>query len=106
MALNYLQNSTINYSILHIKYHQQIQDPNTSPVLDIFCATKSMQNAQVITQTNGCNKCVCKYVGSMDEQNYVVASTSGNKNGSLITRSTFLHYTKITSSKLNEEKNI
>ena len=36
----------------------------------------------------------------MDEQNYVVILTSRNKNGSLITRSTFLH----TSSKLNEEK--
>ena len=61
-------------------------------------------NAQVITQTYGCNKFICKYVGKIDEQNYVVVSTSGNKNGSLITIATFLNNTNISSPKLNEEK--
>lgn len=63
-----------------------------------------MQNAQVLTQTNGCNKYVCKYVAKVDEQNRVIVSTARNKNGALVTESTFLHNTKITSSKINKDK--
>ena len=40
---------------------------------DLFSATKSMQNAQVLTKTNGWNKYVCKYIGNIDENNcYII----------------------------------
>ena len=40
----------------------------------------------------------------MDEDNYVVVSVEGA--GKLVTKAKFLHNTKITSSKMNEDKNI
>ena len=76
-----------------------------------FSNCRSMQNIQLLTQTGGVNKYVCKYIGKVDEQNYVVvkannnaSSTSTSGSASLRTRSTFLHNTKITSSKIQEDK--
>ena len=51
----------------------------------------------------GCNKYTIKYIGEMDEQNYVTVHTDSHKNGQLMAKSTFLHNTKL-SSKYNEEK--
>ena len=36
-----------------------------------FSNCRSMQNIQLLTQTGGVNKYVCKYIGKVDEQNYV-----------------------------------
>ena len=43
-------------------------------------------------------------MGKVDEQNRFVLSTASSKNGALVTESTFLHNTKISSSKRNEDK--
>jgi hypothetical protein len=50
------------------------------------------------------HKYVCKYIGKIDEQNYIVVSVDGSKSGSLVTKSSFLHNTKVTSTKINEDK--
>eukprot|EP00957_Ditylum_brightwellii_P058139 4409157-Ditylum_brightwellii.AAC.1 len=39
----------------------------------------------------------------MDGQNYVIVSIDKNKNGCLVTRSKFLHNTKVSASKFNED---
>ena len=54
-----------------------------------------MQNIQKIT---------IKYIGKIDEQNYVIVNSDGHKNGKFITNGTFLHNTKLTASKFNEDK--
>ena len=49
----------------HIPPTNPTHDLNISPVIgELFAATLSMMNAQVLTQTNGCNKYVCKYIGT------------------------------------------
>ena len=58
----------------------------------------------MITDTGECNKYFIKYVGNIDEQNYVVAYSDGSRNVSLITKSIFLHNTKLAGSKHNEDK--
>lgn len=48
-------------------------DCNMSPVIpDFFLATKSMQNAQALGNTNGVSKYVCKYITKFDDNNYVL----------------------------------
>ena len=69
-----------------------------------FCYCQSMQNIQKITNTGGCNKYTIKYIGKIDEQNYVIVHTDSHKNDQLMTKSTFVHNTKLSSSKCNEEK--
>ncbi len=89
----------------HIPPVNWTHDLNISPVEGYtFAACRSMQNLQWLTHCGGCHKYVVKYIGKIDEQNYVVVSTNGNKNGSLVTRGTFLHNTKIATSKINEDK--
>ena len=44
----------------------------------IIC--QSMQNAQDITNTGGCNKYCIKYVGKIDEQNTVIVYADSHKN--------------------------
>jgi len=78
---------------------------NISPVeLRLFALCRSMQNVQLIRGTGGCNKYICKYIAKIDEQNYVVVCTYEDKNGKLITKSQFLHNTKVAGSKHNEDK--
>ena len=78
---------------------------NISPVEGYtFIICESMQNIQLITNTGGCNKYCIKYVGKIDEQNSVVVFSDGHKNGVLITKTSFLHNTKLSASKSNEDK--
>jgi len=63
---------------------------------------KSMQNIQRLTGTGGCSKYVCKYIGKIDEQNYVIVEVNGE--GQLMTKAHHLHNTKVTSSKIAEDK--
>eukprot|EP00957_Ditylum_brightwellii_P072326 5497292-Ditylum_brightwellii.AAC.1 len=63
-----------------------------------------MQNAQQLTECSGVNKYVNKYIIKMDQQNFVVINVNGQESGALVTKDQFLHYTKITGSKTNEEK--
>ena len=92
----------------HIPPTNPNNDINMSPVEGYtFANCRSMQNIQLLTQSGGVNKYVCKYIGKIDEQNYVVVkanNTNQNGSSSLLTKSTFLHNTKITSSKIQEDK--
>ena len=70
-------------------------DLNMSPVEGKkFSACQSMQNIQMLTDCGGVNKYICKYIGKIDKQNYVVIYVDGN--GQLVSKGTFLHNTKIT----------
>ena len=90
----------------HIPPTNPTEDINMSPVEGYtFSICKSMQNIQLIKGTGGCNKYVCKYVGKIDEQNYVVVKANPTNNGELTTQSNFLHNTKVAGSKINEEAN-
>ena len=89
----------------HIPPTNPTNDMNISPVEGYtFSACRSMQNAQMLTACGGVKKYVCKYIGKIDEQNYIVVSVDGSKSGSLVTKSSFLHNTKVTSTKINEDK--
>ena len=69
-----------------------------------FANCLSMQNIQVLTQGGGVNKYICKYIGKLDEQNYIVVLVDPETNGQLVKKATFLHNTKVSSTKINEEK--
>ena len=56
-----------------------------------------MQNVQQLTGAGGCSKYVCKYIAKIDEQNYVIIEVDGK--GRLVSKATFLHNTKVSSSK-------
>ena len=86
----------------HIPHTMNTHDVNMSPVEGkTFSVCRSMQNIQMLTDCGGVNKYVCKYIGKIDEQNYVVMHVYGR--GQLVTKGQFLHNTKITSSKKNED---
>ena len=86
----------------HIPPTMSTHDMNMSPVEGkTFAACQSMQNIQMLTDCGGVNKYVCKYIGKIDEQNYVVIYVDGK--GQLVTKGQFLHNTKITTSKKNED---
>ena len=88
----------------HIPATNPNEDVNMSPVDSYtFSVCQSMQNIQLIKGTGGCNKYVCKYVGKIDEQNYVIVKANPKDNGNLITQSNFLHNTKVSGSKINED---
>ena len=87
----------------HIPPTNLNNDLNMSPAEGYtFSNCRSMQNIQVLTQSGGVNKYVCKYIGKIDKQNYIIVSTNGT--GKLVIKSTFLHNTKISSSKIAEDK--
>ena len=52
-----------------------------------------MQNKQILTQINACNKYICQYIVKVDEQNWIIVTSSSHKCDSLQSNS------KITSSK-------
>lgn len=92
--------------VCHIPPTNPSDDMNISPVEGVLFATcLSMQNVQRLTECGSVNTYVCKYIGKIDNGNYVVAFTDSNKHGGLVSRATFLHNTKISSLKINEEKN-
>ena len=89
----------------HIPPTNPTGDINMSPVDGyLFTACKSMQNVQWLTQCGGVNKYVVKYIGKIDEQNYVIVSTDSQQSGKLVSRAYFLHNTKVTTTKINEDK--
>ena len=69
----------------------------------LFSACRSMQNIQSLHCTNGVNKYVCKYCAKLDQQNYIITKSHPYDSGTLITKSHFLHNTKITTSAINEK---
>ncbi len=78
-------------------------DKNISPVEGyIFLVTKSMQNVQRLNGSGGCSKYVCKYIAKIDEQNYVIIEVDGV--GQLVSKASFLHNTKVSSSKNIQDK--
>ena len=92
-------------------FHPLRHAPPTNPTNDMnispedrytFSVCKSIQNAQRLTGTGGCSKYVYKYISKIDEQNYVAIEVNGE--GRLVTKATFLHNTKVTSSKMAEDK--
>ena len=109
-----LPDGTLSSLMSHLPFfHPKRHIPPTNPTGDInmspvewytFSVCRSMQNCQILTECGGVNKYVCKYIAKIDEQNYVVVSCDHSKNGALISETAFLHNTKITSSKMNEDK--
>ena len=100
------------------KYHHPLLNPcrhipptnpndvhtNISPVTPyLFVQLKSMQNTQIIAQTNGCNKYCNKYLNKQDEQCKVIVSTNSHRHGTLVAMNYFRHNTGITTSRINEE---
>ena len=55
-----------------------------------FSICQSMLNIQVITNSGCCDKYCIKYIGKIDEQNFVIVNADGSKNGVLITKKGFL----------------
>ena len=81
-------------------------EDNMSPVTtDLFILFKSMCNVQFICCSNGIVKYILKYVAKFDECNRVTAS-SNIHTGAVEVGSTFLHNTKIATSKINEDKSL
>ena len=78
---------------------------NMSPVFpEFFAATKSMQNAQILTGTNGVAKYVVKYVVKLDQGNRCNVWADAHTGAIMRVDHQFLHNTKIASSKHNEDK--
>ena len=78
---------------------------NMSPVIpELFGATQSMQNAQVMTTTNGVARYVVKYVTQRDQNNQVTVAPSVHNSANMQVDTKFLHNTKITRSRINEDK--
>lgn len=87
----------------HVPPTNTTNDKNISPVEGyLFTVCRSMQNVQRLVGTGGCSKYICKYIAKLDEQNYVVIEVDGEDK--LVTQATYLHNTKVSSSKMGEEK--
>jgi hypothetical protein len=63
-----------------------------------------MQNAQVMTTTNGVACYVVKYVTQRDQNNQVTVAPSVHNSANMQVDTKFLHNTKITCSRINEDK--
>jgi hypothetical protein len=78
---------------------------NMSPVIpELFGATQFMQNAQVMTTTNGVACYVVKYGTQHDQNNQVIVAPSVHNGTNMQVDTKFLHNTKITHSRINEDK--
>jgi PIF1 helicase. len=78
---------------------------NMSPVNPVlFAATESMQNIQVVRNTNGVARYVVKYVVKKDEGNRITLGADFHSGARMNADEKFLHNTKITRSRINEEK--
>ncbi len=64
---------------------------------------KSMHNSQVISQSNGTSKYICKYVTKIDEDNKEILF-SNSRTEDIRVGLQFLHNTKIATSAINESK--
>ena len=86
----------------HIPPTNPTDDINMSPVEGVtFSVLRSMQNIQQLTDCGGVKKYICKDIGKIDENNYVVVYVDGK--GQLVTKAFFLHNTKVVTSKINED---
>ena len=90
----FLKPFTSRLSYFHSKVHipaiKWTHDLNIAPVEGYtFSYCQSIQNIQKITNTGGCDKYTIKYIGKIDEQNYVIVNSDGHKNCKLTTNSTF-----------------
>ena len=63
-----------------------------------------MQNAQIISSTNGVSAYVVKYIVKLDQGNRVAVWADSHSGAILRGEETFLHNTKITGSKMNEDR--
>ena len=80
-------------------------DPNMSPVEGkTFSVCQSQQNIQTLRGNNGCNKYVLKYAAKQDAENMVIFRTHPHDVGRIISQAQFIHNSKISTSKYNEEK--
>ena len=61
-----------------------------------------MQNVKFLTDKGGCSQYVCNNISKNDEQNYVVVLV--DISGKFFTKATFLHNTKVMTSKMGEDK--
>ena len=78
---------------------------NMSPVTPkLFALTRSMQNFQVITNTNGVSRYVVKYIIKMDTGNRCIVHADKHTGAVLRAEHQFLHNTKVTRSAINEQK--
>ena len=64
---------------------------------------KSMENTQWLMHCGGLNKYICKYIGTIDEKARVTLKSCFHKAQILLSKATFLHNIKISSSKKNED---
>ena len=63
-----------------------------------------MKNCQLFNKSCSCYKYCCKYITKIDKQNYFIVEIDKHRTGKLVTKLNFLHNTKITSSKIQEEE--
>ena len=70
----------------------------------MFAATESMQNIQVVRNTNGVARYVVKYVVKKDEGTTITLGANFHSGPSMNADKKILHNTKITRSRINEEK--
>ena len=107
--MDYMKSFKSRLPYFHPKRHippiNWTHDMNISPVEGYtFVHCLSMQNLQKILHSGGCSKYIIKYIGKIDAQNYIIVYTNGHKNGQLVTKGTFVHNSKLSSSKKNEEQ--
>jgi hypothetical protein len=70
----------------------------------LFAATKSMQNLQVVRNTNGVARYVVKYIVKKDEGIRITLGANFHLGARMNVDKKFLHNTKITRSQINKEK--
>lgn len=91
------------YPTRHVPKTNTSDDMNISPVEgQTFSNTRSMNNIQELTHAGGAEKYVCKYMTKIDEGNRVIPQAGAN--GDIKMKEQFLYNTKITTSKINEDK--
>ncbi len=70
----------------------------------LFAATESMQSLQVVRNTNGVARYVVKYIVKKDKGNRITLGANFHSGARMNNDEKFLHNTKITRSRINEEK--
>ena len=76
-----------------------------SPVIkEYVAATKAMHNTQMSSGTNSVSIYVVKYIAKFDQGNRVIVWADSHSDTVFCGEETFLHNTKITGSKFNEDR--
>ena len=79
-------------------------DLNISPVDGYTCSIcEYMQNVQLLSCCDRVLAYVCKYIGKVDDQNFVVTKDNGDS-GQLVNRYIHLYNAKVNTSKINEDE--